>query len=408
MRVGTPNFVGSRLREAREARGLSVTALAGLLPGVSKQSISAYELQQATPHPDHAVKIADLLNLPLAFFFEPGSFEDTNPIYWRSLAAATKGARSSVKRRYGWLRRIVAYLSEFIDFPSLKLPPPLDATDPVEISASIVETAAKNARRFFGLGNGPIENMTWLLENHGAMVAYCDFDAASLDSFSQNGSDGHAYIILNSDHGTAVRFRFDLAHELGHLVLHQKIEATLANSSTRNPLMEKQAHAFAREFLMPSEAFAKSFRIPTIDGLKLTKQIWKTSMQSCLMQARYLGLVTDIQEQRIWRALASRGWRQNEPLDDVIPREEPELLRSAFNAALSSGRATEEMLNALPFRGNEIEELCGLRPRTLTPEDSKSGPSEKALPKKLSPGARRDRGAEVLVFDRSRRRSQET
>ncbi len=395
MRPGTPGFVGKRLREARQARGLSITALAGLLSGISKQSISAYELSEATPHPDHAVQIANLLRLPLEFFLDPEPYEDDSAIYWRSLAAATKSARDSVRRRYDWLRRIVRYLSQFVEFPDLKLPPTVPVRDPVEISASMIEAAARTTRQFFGLGNAPVDNVTWLLENHGVIIGYADFAAAPLDSFSQVCSDGHAYTLINSDHGTAVRYRFDLAHELGHMVLHRNIEPGLFTNASRNPVFEKQAHDFAREFLMPSETFARSFRIPTIDGLKLTKQTWKTSMQACLIQARNLGLVTDVQEQRIWRSLASRGWRRNEPLDDVFIPEQPELLRNAFSTALKSGISREQILADLPYGGEEIEELCGLIPGTLVPALANAAP-----PMDAQVLVRRDRGGHVLKFER--------
>ena len=48
MSVGTPNFVGERLKEAREARGLTGVALADLV-GVKRASISQYELGDASP-----------------------------------------------------------------------------------------------------------------------------------------------------------------------------------------------------------------------------------------------------------------------------------------------------------------------------------------------------------------------
>lgn len=401
MRPGTPGFVGDRLREARQARGLSITALAGLLPGLSKQSISAYELNEATPHPDHAVQIADLLRLPLAFFLDAEPYEDDSPVYWRSLAAATKSARTSVRRKYDWLRRIVRYLSQYVAFPDLRLPSPLGVRDPVEISGSMIELAAKTTRQFFGLGNAPIDNVTWLLENHGLIIGYADFDAATLDSFSQVCSDGHAYALINHDHGTAVRYRFDLAHELGHMVLHRTVEPGLFTNATRNPVFEKQAHDFAREFLMPSESFARTFRIPTIDGLKLMKQTWKASMQACLMQAKHLGLVTDVQEQRIWRSFASRGWRRNEPLDDVFVAEQPELLRNAFSTVLESGISRQQILDDLPYNGDEIEDLCGLEPGTLVTRERGATPT--LVPAAAPPAVRRDRGADILTFERNRR-----
>ena len=51
MRVGTPGFVGARLAEARQARGLNGTELADLI-GVSPQSVSQYEHEKQRPSPD--------------------------------------------------------------------------------------------------------------------------------------------------------------------------------------------------------------------------------------------------------------------------------------------------------------------------------------------------------------------
>jgi len=50
MRLGTTGFVGQRLKEAREARGLSGVDLADML-GVKPQTIYAYQGGDATPSP---------------------------------------------------------------------------------------------------------------------------------------------------------------------------------------------------------------------------------------------------------------------------------------------------------------------------------------------------------------------
>lgn len=366
MRPGTPGFVGARLHEAREARGLTGPALADLL-GISRQAVSAYENDNATPAPETAERIATTLNLPIRFFLDTAVAEDSSPIYWRSRAAATKTARERSQRRYNWLRRIVRFLAEYVAFPKLKLPPPLVVTDPERITNDDVDDAAKRTREFFGLGGGAIENMTWLLENHGVIIGYSDLSAETLDSFSQMCKDGRAFAIVNADHGTSVRYRFDLAHELGHLVLHRNINPAHFSHPARNAYMEEQAHRFAREFLMPSRLFAKNFYSTSIDGLKVMKRMWGVSMQAALMHATDLNLVSKVQAQKLWRGLSMRGWRRREPFDDTIPCEEPALLRSAFDEILSRGVTVESILEALPYTAREIEVLCGLNAGTLEP-----------------------------------------
>ena len=60
MRPGTPGFSGSRLRSAREARGLSGAVLAELVE-VSRSAISQYERGIQTPSPKVVQEIADKL-----------------------------------------------------------------------------------------------------------------------------------------------------------------------------------------------------------------------------------------------------------------------------------------------------------------------------------------------------------
>lgn len=405
MRKGTPGFSGSRMREAREARGLSAVALSELL-GVARQSVSAYEQGRATPHPEIAEQAARILNLPFVFFLQTGEFEDPNPIHWRSMAAATKTARMRSRRRYDWVRHIIAFLSAYVEFPALRLPPPLMIDDPASIGERQIEEAAEVTRRYFGLRDGAIENMTWLLENQGIIVNFAEFGAAGVDSFSQVCSDNRAYAVVNTDHGSSVRYRYDLAHELGHLILHHNQTSRDVGTGARNKAMEDQAHYFAACFLMPPHTFAKNFYAASIDGLKVMKRAWGVSMQAALKHADRLNLIDDMQTRRLWRRLSARGWRKSEPLDDRIPREKPELLRSAFRSVLDNGVLTpEKILDELPYTGQEIETLCELDPGTLVPVSAQpisSLPSVevRTKPQKVSRRDRQSLGGEVIAFGR--------
>src|SRR5215212_8094956 len=110
MRPGTPGFVGARLREGREARGLTATALSEILD-VTRQSVSQYENEQQTPRPEVMQKIEQVLNLPPAFFSRPVVGEPgERKIFYRSMSSATKHARARMDRRYDWLREITDYL----------------------------------------------------------------------------------------------------------------------------------------------------------------------------------------------------------------------------------------------------------------------------------------------------------
>src|SRR5690349_8107394 len=118
---GTPGFEGSRLREAREARGLSAASLAEVV-GISRQVISQYEHGQTAPTPDNLYLIAGTLNLPVAFFLQPPRALADRTVFFRSLAAATKGERAKAERRLDWLEDLVKYLETFVEFPAVAFP----------------------------------------------------------------------------------------------------------------------------------------------------------------------------------------------------------------------------------------------------------------------------------------------
>src|SRR4051812_23724210 len=105
MKTRTPNFVGARLREAREARNITGVALAELLD-VSRQAISQYESGSVTPHPEVLQQIAAKLRLPSHFFSTPARTKPRRPKFFRSMSSATKSARVRAERRYEWLEDI--------------------------------------------------------------------------------------------------------------------------------------------------------------------------------------------------------------------------------------------------------------------------------------------------------------
>src|SRR5437879_5511613 len=119
--VGTPGFKARRLEQVREARGLTAVALAEMV-GVKSANISQYEHAKQSPSPAILQKLAQVLNVPAAFFLKPVRNSDMEGINYRSMSIATKSARGRVEARYDWMKEIVAYLAEFVDFPALRMP----------------------------------------------------------------------------------------------------------------------------------------------------------------------------------------------------------------------------------------------------------------------------------------------
>lgn len=361
MRPGTPGFVGARLTEAREARYLTAVSLAEML-GVSPQLISKYENGHNSPSPDVLDDIAEKLNLPAHFFTRSERSARTSTIFYRSMAAATKKARRRAEAKFDWLRDIALYLGEYVAFPEPNLPDLRVPDDPSILSNDDIEEMAQEARRHWGMAEAPIGNMVALLENQGAIIARQELGAESLDSLSEFiAEDRRPYMILGTDRGTAVRWRFDAAHELGHMLLHAHVDQRRLLNVTEFKRIEDQAHRFAAAFLLPLGPFSDDFFAASLDVFRSIKQKWKVSIAMMIMRAHQAGLISDETQKRLWINYGRKRWARQEPYDDQIPHEEPRLLRSALNLVLSNGAQTpEDLVARLGLSLGDIETLIGL------------------------------------------------
>jgi Zn-dependent peptidase ImmA (M78 family)/DNA-binding XRE family transcriptional regulator len=367
MKPGTPGFVGDRLREAREARSLTAVALADLI-GVTRAAVSQYEREHQSPSPQVMRKISDSLNLPVQFFLRRPWPEKPGTVFYRCMSAATKRARLRAERRYKWLREIVAFLRDYVHFPGVKFPELDLAADPAEIDDDKIEELASETRRFWGLGRGPISNVTWLLENHGAVVTRCELGATTLDAFSEwSPSDSTPYVILASGKGSAARSRYDAAHELGHMVMHRHVRNSLLQQAESFNFIEAQAHRFAGAFLLPARTFADDAYSLSLDGFRALKEKWRVSIAAMIKRAAQLDLINEAHEHRLWINLGRRKWRTKEPLDDVLEPEQPRFLRRAMELLITKAIvAPNEFPLRLTLAARDIEELTGLDPGYLS------------------------------------------
>ena len=368
--LGVPNFIGAKLEEARKARGYTMRAL-GEVTEISHQAISSFEKNRKKPSLETLNKFSQKLRFPLDFFTDDSDFcllEDfQTKIFYRSLKSVGKTARSSASIKYRWIRKIFMYLSDFVDFPQVDLPNIKVPSDPVELSLNEIEEIAEKTRRYWGLGDGPIADVTNLLESKGVIVARYELDEDGLDAFSQ-WVDYRPFIVLSSNKKCAVRSRFDAAHELGHLIMHKNIpERYLSKQDDFFLFLEKQAHRFAGAFLFPQKSFADETIAISLDLLITLKPRWKMSIASMLKRAEDLDFISSHEFSQLRRNYGRRGWVKREPLDNQLEVEKPKALRNALELIVQNDiQSTEEVLNEIKLSSYEIEVLAGLTPNYLS------------------------------------------
>ncbi|MGB8542749.1 MAG: XRE family transcriptional regulator [Candidatus Acidiferrales bacterium] len=360
--IGTPGFFGERLREAREARGLTATALSEMI-GVTNANVSQYEHGKQTPSPEVMERLIQVLNCPRSFFLRRPQVTERAIVFYRSMSAATKMARVRAEARFGWLKEIVRYFGAYLDFPRLNVPAFPQPADASVITSPQIEEMAVECRRFWSLEDNPISDLLLVLENNGIIVSRGELAVETIDSFSQWPTQETPYIFLNSDKASAVRLRFDAAHELGHLLLHRGVDAKAFKTTSTHRLMEDQCHRFALALLLPPDRFTGELFAPTLNGFFSLKERWGVAIAAMIKRCEQLGILDQEQARRTWINLSRRGWRKWEPLDDTIIPESPRVLPRSVQLLIESGIKTkEQMLGELNFSASDLEGLLCLPP----------------------------------------------
>jgi Zn-dependent peptidase ImmA (M78 family) len=364
MTLNSINFQGSRLREARWAREISASGLAELI-SLSPSAISHFENSKTSPSYETLEKIAEKLNFPIGYFITKNSedIEYNDTTFYRSFSSETKSNRKKAEIRIIWLRRLVEILRDFIEFVDLNLPNIGEPLPPHKITDSYIEEIALLLRKYWGMGIAPISNMALLLENKGFIVIRNIAVTAKLDAFSRWPSwFPHPLIILCADKKSCVRSRFDAAHELGHMILHAKVkESDLEEKTDLLKLIEKQANSFASAFLLPKETFLNEIQALNLDGLISLKHRWKVSV-ACMIERLYnLKLIDAYKRKLLISNLNRRGWGKLEPLDDILPIEEPAFIAESIKALINNKVFVfSELSEKLGLHNHDLEMLVGL------------------------------------------------
>lgn len=127
------------------------------------------------------------------------------------------------------------------------------------------ETEARRVRDLVGAGQVPVP-VEEIAGQLGATVVYEPMDRSVSGMLIRDGSN--VVIGVNAGH-SAVRQRFSIAHEIGHLVLHRgrpmvldhvRLNLRDERSSTATDSEEIQANAFAAELLMPADVVLEALR----------------------------------------------------------------------------------------------------------------------------------------------------
>jgi Zn-dependent peptidase ImmA (M78 family)/transcriptional regulator with XRE-family HTH domain len=318
-------FDPARLTQARQSFAWTKKHLADELR-VSPAAVGQYESGIIRPRAEQLQRIADLLKVPPEFFAigRPRADLDTSQTHFRSLRSMRTYERDQALTFVEQTWELCHALERRVRLPTLDLPHLGDDTNSA--------VAARAVRQQWGLETGPIPHLVRTMESHGILVGLLPFsDSGRVDAFS-TCHHGRPIVVLASDKPSVYRHRFTAAHELAHLVLHKDAQP----GDIRH---EREADAFAAEFLMPTQSVADALprRIDFTKLIRLQK-LWGVGVEALLYRSCELGVITYDSHRRARIKLAglrSQGVVRDEEVNDFAG-ELPALLLRAFQASRDS------------------------------------------------------------------------
>jgi Zn-dependent peptidase ImmA (M78 family) len=210
------------------------------------------------------------------------------------------------------------------------------------------QDAAEQLRKEWDLPPGPVGDLIAVVERAGALVVLRDLGTGELDAVSQ-WSQGEPPLFLLNSTAPPDRFRFSLAHELGHVVMH--VEPGLGREQ------EEQADRFAAEFLMPHADIAADLK----QGVDLARLLelkgrWGVSMSALARRALTLGVISDWQYRNIMVEMSALGYRTTEP--EAVARETPRGMASIIDQLQQHhGLSAAEAARVAGLTPDEFDEI---------------------------------------------------
>ncbi len=329
--AGDKNF-GERLKSLRVSLGMSLRKLSEKLE-ITAQTLSNYERGLTMPSSSIVIALSKELKVKTEYFFRPVTLSISVPDFRKKNSLLVKEQSSLMEKVKEWLERYTQVESLFSNQTAVSLPK-MKAVD----NSEQVEQAANDLRKQWHLGQAPIENMTSLLEENHIRVCFVDAPE-SFDACTFWVNDRPCIVARKDLPGD--RLRFNLAHELGHLVVKTPEEG---DKRTR----EKPTMHFASAFLVPSDVvkreLGQSRKKLDLKELHILKMKYGLSMSAWVFRAKDLGIITETTARSLFFVLRRFGktepWAQF-PTEPPPTRMKQLVLRAHAESIISETKAAE-------------------------------------------------------------------
>ncbi|GAF21007.1 transcriptional regulator, XRE family [Bacillus sp. JCM 19047] len=347
-------FVGKNLTNIRILYGLSIDELAESVE-VNGHRIWQIECNYVMPTFEEISRFSDLFEVRRKYFIKEDFLKneiEANLIAYRSDTINNSYQVVEEAKHLAFIDALLKPIESCVVLPPSTIVSMRNyATDLINQRfdrsnmEDIINEIANYSREMLGLRDNNNQLM-FHMENSGIVILEKAVGDRA-DAYSTWINDSKPLIMLGNQKKVSVRRNFDLAHELGHLLLHYMKDVRTQDKKRENKL-EEEANLFASCFLLPEHAFKKDFYklkgLTNPDSYVFLKKKWLVSIQAIAYRANKLGLLEYEKYRRFNMAINRKGYRKREPLDDKIPLVKPARLKSLFDIVFTNEMSLEEFL----------------------------------------------------------------
>lgn len=331
-------MIGARLKQARLLAGMTQRELARELGEagfkITAAAISKYEKEKSFPTARFMLLASSVLGVPSTYLMHQPAIE----VQW---TAFRRGSRFGKRRQ----EAVMAYAADIAElhvelhtvlYPDScpNLPPPARAQDYGD-----AEEIARQVREAWDVGNRPLDNLVQTAEDRGVIVICWDDKSGRFDGLS-GWCGGYPVAVINSNR-SADRKRFNLAHEIGHLVI---------DTSQSRVDEESLAHRFAAALLVPAEHAYRELgnerRHLDLGELMMLKRKYGLSMAGWIRRARDLKIISERHYEDLNIERSTLGWRVREPVE-YLGDEEPLQLKQMVQRVVAEGLVSPDRMTRI-------------------------------------------------------------
>lgn len=324
--------VGERVKHARNFHGWTQTELASQI-GVTQPAISQIE-KTGQCEESTLQAIASATGYGVDFFFrKPLPDLDAGSLRWRKRARSTQRGDERIRAHVRQAIEVLQDLETAGTGPPVRIRP-IDPDETVDVA--LLEAVADEARQAIGVDCcDPIPNLVRAVERAGVVVIGSAQNIETHDgaTYWPDFPRGRPVICISRGRPGDAQ-RMSVAHELGHLYLHQ------TRIVLDRKVAEKEAFHFAGALLLPREAADDEIELPvTLRALAHTKARYGISIAGLIQRCFTLGLIDEARRTSLFKQLSARGWRKHEPVE--VPNESPTLLREFTERVVGTSRPNQ-------------------------------------------------------------------